>query len=325
MNPTIESLEPRRLLTITVANGVLSITGTPGNDEIYVDPNGDGRLRIYFNQQFQYVPAADVQQIRIDAAAGDDYIGIGGYRVNPTYQDITAGVQRSTAAAGSTNDGQRHVSGKTRAKRPHPRVVSGKTLAKRPHDDSAPRIVSGKTLAKRLFVAAEIMVQRSVDDAPAAPNPGSIPVSTLNDLPALILGGDGNDTLHASDSRDTIDGGAGNDWIDGFGGDDVLTGGDGNDTLLGGLGNDLLDGGAGDDRLLANAASFFTQVFARDANGYITDGVTFHVPFEQDGFTDTVIGGSGADTFHTTDAADVQDKTPQDTITHQNVRDENIL
>src|SRR3954470_13221085 len=110
MNPTVESLEPRRFLTIAVANGVLSITGTPGNDEIYVDPNGDGRLRIYFNQQFQYVPAADVQQIRIDAGAGDDYIGIGGFRFNPVSQDSTTGVQRSLAA-----DGARHVSGKTKA------------------------------------------------------------------------------------------------------------------------------------------------------------------------------------------------------------------
>jgi Ca2+-binding RTX toxin-like protein len=314
----IEPLESRRLLTVTLENGLLSITGTPANDEIYVDPNGDGRLRIYVNQQFQYVPAADVQQIRIDAGAGDDYIGVGGFRVNPVYQDSTTGVQRALT---SSTDGARDVSGKTKARRPKPRVVSGKTLAKRPHD--GPRIVSGKTLAKR--PGADTLVQRSIDDAPPAPEPGSVPVSTLNDLPALILGGDGNDTLHTSDSNDTIDGGAGNDWIDGYGGDDALSGGDGNDTILGGAGNDLLDGGAGDDTLLANAASYFTRVFARDANGFITAGETFHVPFAEDGATDTVIGGSGADTFHTTDAKDIVDQSAEDTLTTQNVRDENLL
>ncbi|MDB5318825.1 MAG: hypothetical protein JWN40_456 [Phycisphaerales bacterium] len=316
----IESLESRRLLTVTLENGLLSITGTPANDEIYVDPNGDGRLRIYVNQQFQYVPAADVQQIRIDAGAGDDYIGVGGFHINPMYQDATTGVQRVIGSS-ATDNGARHVSGKTKAHRPKSRVVSGKTLAQRPHD--GPRIVSGKTLAKRL--GADTLVQRSIDDAPPAPEPGSVPVSTVDNLPALILGGDGNDTLHASDSNDSISGGAGNDWIDGYGGDDVLAGGNGNDTILGGLGNDLLDGGAGDDTLLANAASYFTRVFARDANGYITAGETFHVPFAEDGATDTVIGGSGADTFHITDAKDIVDQSAEDTLTTQNVRDENLL
>src|SRR5204863_4203025 len=54
-------------------------------------------------------------------------------------------------------------------------------------------------------------------------------------VPALLFGGDGNDTLDAGGST----------------ANNVLVGGAGNDTLLGGSGRDLLIGGAGADTLRA--------------------------------------------------------------------------
>ncbi|MBY0459128.1 MAG: hypothetical protein K2V38_17470, partial [Gemmataceae bacterium] len=64
-------------------------------------------------------------------------------------------------------------------------------------------------------------------------------------------GGDGDDILDgsAADVPLLLTGGAGNDTLIGGSRNDTLLGGDGNDTLTGGKGTDTLDGGAGDDVL----------------------------------------------------------------------------
>ncbi|NUF09375.1 calcium-binding protein [Snodgrassella sp. ESL0324] len=57
----------------------------------------------------------------------------------------------------------------------------------------------------------------------------------------ILHGGDGNDTLRASQydiANDILDGGAGDDTLWGYKGDDILIGGGGNDNLYGGEGND---------------------------------------------------------------------------------------
>ena len=57
----------------------------------------------------------------------------------------------------------------------------------------------------------------------------------------ILHGGDGNDTLKASQydiANDILDGGAGDDTLWGYKGDDILIGGGGNDNLYGGEGND---------------------------------------------------------------------------------------
>jgi hypothetical protein len=75
-----------------------------------------------------------------------------------------------------------------------------------------------------------------------------VDVSENLTVPALIIGGAGNDQLSGGSGGDTILGGAGNDNIDGRGGNDRLEGQDGNDQLFGGPGNDTLIGGPGNDR-----------------------------------------------------------------------------
>lgn len=67
-------------------------------------------------------------------------------------------------------------------------------------------------------------------------------------VPALLFGGDGNDTLYALDAGGSIAnniqvGGAGNDSISGGSGRDLLIGGPGTDSLGGAGGDDILIGG----------------------------------------------------------------------------------
>src|SRR4051812_6926719 len=129
-NGFIDSLEPRTLLSgATLANGLLTITGTSGNDEIYVVSGFTaGRLSVNVNMKTQDFAAADVHQIQIDAGDGDDIVSVGGFHITAVHEDVDqgSGVQRSVAVSE-----KRHVSGKTKAKRELQRAVSGKTIAKR--------------------------------------------------------------------------------------------------------------------------------------------------------------------------------------------------
>ena len=76
---------------------------------------------------------------------------------------------------------------------------------------------------------------------------------TLIDLPAVIDGGAGDDTLTGGGGNDRLLGGLGNDCLNGGSGNDMLFGGAGNDTLIGGSGNDVLSGGDGCDNLQGGA------------------------------------------------------------------------
>jgi Ca2+-binding RTX toxin-like protein len=70
--------------------------------------------------------------------------------------------------------------------------------------------------------------------------------------PALLNGGDGDDSLTGSAADDVLDGGAGNDILNGRDGNDTLLGGPGDDILNGGRGTDTMSGGDGDDQFIWN-------------------------------------------------------------------------
>ena len=104
----------------------------------------------------------------------------------------------------------------------------------------------------------------------------------------FILGTDGNDRLQGTGSEpndptsDAIFGRGGDDTLIGGGGNDFLFGESGNDILTGGFGNDFLYGGDGNDRLEGTGAFFPNPTSSRSRGA---------------GEIDTLIGGSGQDTF----------------------------
>lgn len=78
-----------------------------------------------------------------------------------------------------------------------------------------------------------------------------------SNVPAIALGGDGNDILLGGAGNDVLLGGAGNDILLGGAGNDILLGEDGNDALGGDDGNDILFGGAGTDIVAGGAGTDF--------------------------------------------------------------------
>ncbi|HVX64411.1 MAG TPA: Ig-like domain-containing protein [Pirellulales bacterium] len=77
-------------------------------------------------------------------------------------------------------------------------------------------------------------------------------------VPAVLFGGDGNDTLDARGST-------ANDILLGEAGNDVLYGGRGRNLLIGGLGADSLNGGSGDDILIGGTTDYDGNLSALDA------------------------------------------------------------
>jgi Ca2+-binding RTX toxin-like protein len=105
-------------------------------------------------------------------------------------------------------------------------------------------------------------------------------------LPLVISGAGGNDTLVGGGEDDILSGGNGRDKLYGQNGDDFLVGGANPDTLDGMNGDDTSSGSGGNDRLIA-----FAQ--GRD---YLTGGIGNDVFITNDAeIGDTLSGGSGSD------------------------------
>jgi Ca2+-binding RTX toxin-like protein len=114
----------------------------------------------------------------------------------------------------------------------------------------------------------------------------------------LLVGTDGNDSLHGGDLNDVIAGLGGNDQISGANGDDQLSGDDGNDYLQGDNGNDVLFGGAGNDTIGGGSGTNILMGGEGDdfLGGYAPGGAG---DFLMGGIgNDTLNGDAGADTYY---------------------------
>jgi hypothetical protein len=98
------------------------------------------------------------------------------------------------------------------------------------------------------------------------------------DIPGILSGSVGSDTLISGDAADDLSGEQGNDTLSSGNGDDIVNGdegadkldsGAGNDTVTGGTGTDTINAGAGDDKLFA-ADGIAEQVNCGDGADTIT-------------------------------------------------------
>src|SRR2546422_11314175 len=77
IRPVVENLESRTLLSATLSDGTLTITGTDAADAIRVQPARSlERIRVRVNEDIYKFNFAEVQRISIDALGGDDDIDV---------------------------------------------------------------------------------------------------------------------------------------------------------------------------------------------------------------------------------------------------------
>jgi Ca2+-binding RTX toxin-like protein len=129
--------------------------------------------------------------------------------------------------------------------------------------------------------------------------------------PALIFGGDGNDSLSGGGGNDQISGGNGNDSLFGNNGNDTLCGEAGNDNLHGGNGDDLEFGEMGSDHLYGDAGK--DVLLGGDDNDFLYGGIDNDQLFGQagndqlygDAGNDIIVGGAGNDKLYGSAGRDI--------------------
>lgn len=115
-------------------------------------------------------------------------------------------------------------------------------------------------------------------------------------LPARIDGGAGNDLLRGGGGDDVIWGGEGDDYVRGAAGNDVLVGGPGADRIQGGKGHDILIAGELFHGLDLAALVAISAAWAESQSATEPAVEEFiEESFTDDGQSDTLTGGAGAD------------------------------
>jgi len=321
----VEPLEVRALMSASLLNGNLTITGTELADTIAVNQANATQIAVVIGADTQLFLAADVQKLTINALGGEDSVTI---NVNRT-SDVHGGAGNDTMNGGDGDDtfdgdqGSDVISG----------GVGNDTNVWDPGDGSD-RFDGGAggfdTLLFNGSDGNEVMaatatgggrfnftrdlgtitidnggVERIVVKAKGGNDTVTINNLTGTDVVGTDLdGGAGNDVLNGGVGFDILTGGADNDIIDGNGGADFMNGNDGNDLLIWdpGDGSDLDVGGNGDDTLLFNgngADEIFTMtksgpfnrmLFSRNVGNILLDVRTIeHVDVEAKGGNDTIV------------------------------------
>jgi len=73
-----ESLESRKLLSVTLSSGVLTVNGTSGADVIEFQRRDDGRLKVELNGSERRFSLSSVQKIVVNASGGNDFVEFSG-------------------------------------------------------------------------------------------------------------------------------------------------------------------------------------------------------------------------------------------------------
>jgi len=221
------------MLSATVADGVLSIVGTDGDDNISVKGAGDD-LVVRVNDTESTFAAADVTAITIDAGAGDDRVKLRRVGIDATIDGgdgndhLGGGRGNDVINGGAGNDKIFGASGDDQ--------LSGGDGNDAVIGGSGDDVIDGGAGNDRLKGG------RGNDTINGGADNDRVSGGHGDDN---MLGGDGDDKLAGGRGNDNIDGGAGNDKIKGNRGEDVLNGGD--DILVGNTEEDVIDGGEGDN------------------------------------------------------------------------------
>ncbi|HEX8913679.1 MAG TPA: calcium-binding protein [Humisphaera sp.] len=267
----VEPLEGRTLFAATAvlsAAGVLTITGTPGADDVYVTLQAAGtKVNILQRPTGSYVqthsfPRSAVKSVVARMGDGNDQFSTS-LVFSKIPVTVDGGNGNDLIATGDGND----------------RLTGGAgvdTLAGGAGDDT----LDGGAGADNLFggtgadtadysartTAVTVTLDGNRNDGAAGENDW-LYVDIEN-----VTGGAGNDTITGNAFNNVLSGGAGNDTIRGGAGDDKITGGLGQDQLFGDAGNDsffarsspadkdTVDGGLGTDKVQKDPLDILTSV-----------------------------------------------------------------
>jgi Ca2+-binding RTX toxin-like protein len=103
---TAEPLESRRLLAVSVADGLLTIVGTNRSDRIEViRRDDDGQIRVQLNATETRFPIGEISRVLINARGGNDFIEFSGRNGGISFPaNLNGGKGNDTIHAGLADD-----------------------------------------------------------------------------------------------------------------------------------------------------------------------------------------------------------------------------
>ncbi len=249
------------VIVSNVADGILTVTGTAGGDDVTVRCEG-GEVTVNQTQPSGGpISCGDLRRILVFAGGGSDRVSLG-----ELTRSVFDGLE-ATSVSGQDGDdtligsdlgdeliggnGVDSLRGGTGRDRLLPGSGGGEALGGKGRDVVSVTGDENWTVNDSLLrstTADEDTTLSSIETAVITGGGGTNLISAGTFSGNLRLdGGGGGDLLQSGSGNDTIDGGGGNDFIQSGDGNDVLGGGSGDDVLRGDSGNDELDGGPGDD------------------------------------------------------------------------------
>lgn len=237
------------VVNVSLQGGTLTITGSPGGDDVSLSPAGSNALgpttRVSgggqdmqagpgcqgfgdpngpANDDSVFCPTNDILRLQVDLLEGDDEFGTEGFDAV-----VNAGAGEDEITIGRVGgDGVNTIDGG-----PDDDTIDVGRAGEA--DD-----VAGGSGVDTVTYASHAVVTVTLDGA-ANDGTGNEQDNVRPDV-ERVIGTGGDDTLIGSGAADTLDGAGGTDRLEGLGGPD---------TLIGGLGtNDATFGGEGDDAIM---------------------------------------------------------------------------
>ena len=236
-----------------VSNGVLTITGTSGNDVIEVTADSNIVLVGYVtpSRPFEVYPASAVRSIRVDAGAGDDVISLtnAGNRnpvrvpatvIGGTGNDrLVGGTGADSLDGGDGNDalygnfGSDVLNGNVGND-----VLNGGTGNFYAQSDGADRFIGGSGIDIADYSTRTAGLNLRITST-AVSGVGGEGDNIQTDV-ENVYGGTAGDVIVGSSAPNFLSGGGGNDQLFGLNGNDQVLGSRGSDQVFGNVGDDFL-------------------------------------------------------------------------------------
>jgi len=250
-NTLCESLEQRRLLSVSLNDGILLVQGTSADDRVNVYRTVDD-IVVNLNGSEKRFPASQVGGLLVDTGLGADEIVLS--RTLQIRSQLKGGRGNDSISGGDARDviygegGDDYIYG----------GGGNDVLDPGGEEDTVLGGSGNKDLVDYSWRTGDLHVDISTEDHDDGESgehdsvltdvevvlggAGDDELLDASGKSTTLVGGSGDDTLTGGAGRNVFDGGSGNDLADGFGNDDVFWFEDGQgDTIHGGSGNDAAD------------------------------------------------------------------------------------
>jgi Ca2+-binding RTX toxin-like protein len=251
-----EGLEHRRLMSTSLSNGVLTVTGSAANDRIEIDQY-NAELYVFENGLLSGIYSSSIQRLVIRANGGNDTIKL--------WPAVTKGAEIYCGEGNDTAIG----------------AAGGDFI----YGENGNDFITGNGGNDNLWAGD------GYDTVYGGDGNDQMGGSSGNDY---LAAGAGNDSVWGEWGNDSIWGESGNDWICGNDGNDSIVGSTGNDTVYAGTGDDRVFGDAGNDSLEGEDGNDVLTGGAN--NDTMRGGAGNDYFYAKDDYTDLISGGSGLDT-----------------------------